>query len=376
MGSSTNPPPPTGSNDDMPIKFIADPNEAPKPTDTVGMESAPFIKVMMQFAPYVNWAETSQSYAALLAGTSARLSVAAQYGESLMHRAHSGYQPLKIGFEDPIGEELRNLASLLPAVGGDGLTPDSWLWKEVEKMVVRIESDNYQALVAFFDPANNKDLSEDVAKALLEEIQTQWPDAPKITTKQAQLLHRAIAAAGLKIQYKDIKGFLSHVAPALSADADDETFTELVIDFKKSRRTVYPLFEAENTVFSKLGEKNLVQLRYTCKELPTIATPLVAKLLSDFDLERPGPVTSAALWRKIRKYSPGDTDLSPSARKLIEDILGVFGPMITSDSAIQVLQLFQKLLFPSQELGEIDPDATITLALDKDENGPLGMRQR
>ncbi|KAI1629073.1 hypothetical protein EDD37DRAFT_615990, partial [Exophiala viscosa] len=238
MAPPINPPPPTSANEDIPIKFIAHPDEAPKPTDTVGMESAPAIKVLMQFAPYVNWAETTQSYAALLAGTSKRLSVAAQYGENLMHRAHSGYQPLKIGFEEPIGEELRNLASLLPAVGGDGLNPDSWLWKEVEKVVVKVESEKYQALVAFFDPANNKDLSEDVAKALLEEIQIQWPDAPKLTTQQAQLLHRAIVATGLKIQYKDIKGFFSFVAPALSADANEDTFTELVNSFKKSGRTV------------------------------------------------------------------------------------------------------------------------------------------
>ncbi|KAK4945489.1 hypothetical protein LTR10_015385 [Elasticomyces elasticus] len=376
MAPSTNPPPSNGQDDDMPIKFIAHPDEEPKPNDMVGYESSLCVKILMQFAPYMDLAETTQSYAALLAGTSKRLSVAVQYAESLMHRAHSGYQPLRIGFEDPIGEELRNLASLLPAVGDAGLNPDSWLWKEVAKVVVRIESENYQALVTFFDPENAKDISEDVAKAVLEEIQLQWPDAPKLTTKQAQLLHNAIVASGLKIQYKDIKGFLSHIAPVLSADCTVESFTELVNSFKESGRTVYALFEAENTVFSKLGEKNIVQLRYTCKQLRTIATPLVAKLLSDFDLERPGPVTSAALWRKIRKYSPGDTDLSPSARKLIEDILGVFGPFITSDSAIQVLQLFQKLLFSSKDLGEIDPDATITLALDKDENGPLGIRQR
>jgi hypothetical protein len=134
----------------------------------------------------------------------------------------------------------------------------------------------------------------------------------------------------------EIKSFMTYAAhTATKDDASNEDLANSIKQFEESRETAYPLYESANkSIFSELSEGDLAHLRYTLYVLPTVLPALFSDIRESLKLEPPEKVSKKLLWRKIRQYTPDGGDLSPSARRLIADILREFGPALRMGNAI------------------------------------------
>jgi hypothetical protein len=130
---------------------------------------------MIQFAPIMAFDDNPEDDGDL-SNVDEELKTTMLSSSQTMRRAHDGYQPLNIGFKDPIGKELRHMVSLMKKEGS--LNVDGWVFKQVQAIVARIDSPNYQALVAFFGQDENLSFSDKDINLLLQEIQEQWPGHP------------------------------------------------------------------------------------------------------------------------------------------------------------------------------------------------------
>ncbi|KAK7892226.1 hypothetical protein LTR67_007322 [Exophiala xenobiotica] len=279
-------------------------------------ESSVLAKTVLQFAHILTFDDNPEDDGDL-SNVDEEVKVTMLSFSQTMRRAHEGYQPLNIGFEDPIGKELRHMVSLMKKEGS--LDIDGWVFKQVQAIVARIDSPNYQALVAFFDQDENLSFSDKDANLLLQEIQEQWPETPALTTQQIVGLHNAIVRAAFKIPYSKIKGFLTYATHHMrNAVIDDQQFLALVKGFAEA----------------------LVE------------------------------VSADTIWQKIKKFSPGDRDLSPSGRKLIADIVTAFGPELSIDNSLKTLQLFRRTFFMSPEERHTSFGLSVEFDPDGAEAGP------
>ncbi|KAJ9608534.1 hypothetical protein H2200_007522 [Cladophialophora chaetospira] len=308
------------------------------------IESIHEVRVMTQFAPFFHFEDEPDTAGVNLS----RHEKGARDATKTLHdRVRNGYQPLNIGFQDPIGNEIQALASLITIEGEATVHRENWLFQEVSNIVKRVDSASYQALVAFFDPGVDRTFNERDAKLCLEEIEKQWPHELQLSVDQVRLLHTAIEVSGVQVQYNEIKSFLRHICKMMGGEDMDETqLAELVKEYVASQRTEFPLFEPA-TCFSKFSEKDLVRLRYTLYKLPSLAEE-VFKGLRESSMSLFDPceqIPPALLQRKLRQCCPEDADLSPSARKLVTDIITVLGSKVKIESALGMVLTFRDSIF-------------------------------
>ena len=197
----------TGDLEETNIRSSEDEEVESKDDPPLTFESTVTAKTMMQFAPFMTFPDNPEDDGDLT-NVDDEVKTAMLGFSQTMRRAHKGYQPLNIGFEDPIGEELRHMVLLIKKEGSMDL--EGWVFKKVQAIVERIDSLSYQALVAFFDQDDNQSFCEKDADLLLQEIQEQWPETPPLTTQQAVGLHNAIVRSGFKVPYIKIIRF-SHL---------------------------------------------------------------------------------------------------------------------------------------------------------------------
>ena len=97
---------------------------------------------------------------------------------------------------------------------------------------------------------------------------------------------------------------------------------------------------------------------------------MITKLKEAQGVQALTEVTPDAIWQKIKKFSPGDQDLSPSGRKLIADIVTVFGPELIVDNVLKMLQLLRRTFFMSRENLQTSFDLKVQLDPYEVEAGP------